>query len=81
MSLILNINPYMKLAYEYYKTKNNTIKDEFIDIFTEKEKSLAHFDEYDINLCVDINKMCGVVDDISYETLDQLWSKSSGACG
>ena len=78
---ILNINPYMRLAYEYYKTKNNTIKDKFIKVFTEKEKSLAHFDEYDINLCVDINKMCGVVDDISYETLDQLWSKSSGACG
>ena len=71
----------MKLAYEYYETKNIKYKSEFIEMFTEKEKSLAHFDEYDINLCVDINKVCGVVDDISYETLDQLWSKSSGACG
>lgn len=78
---ILKINPYMKLAYEYYESKDEKYKTEFIETFTKKEKSLAHFDEYDINLCVDINKLCGVVDDISYETLDQLWSKASGACG
>jgi len=78
---ILNINPYLVLAYEYYKTKDEKYKSEFIETFTKKEQSLAHFDEYDINLCVDINKMCGVVDNISYETLDQLWSKESGACG
>lgn len=78
---ILKINPYLVLAYEYYKTKDEKYKSEFIETFTKKEQSLAHFDEYDINLCVDINKMCGVVDDISHETLDQLWSKASGACG
>lgn len=78
---ILKINPYMILAHEYYKTKDEKYKSEFIETFTKKEQSLAHFDEYDINLCVDINKMCGVVDEISYETLDQLWSKASGACG
>ncbi|WP_282780630.1 MBL fold metallo-hydrolase, partial [Phaeodactylibacter xiamenensis] len=78
---ILKINPYMILAYKYYKSKDEKYKTEFIETFTKKEKSLAHFDEYDINLCVDINKMCGIVDDISYEKLDQLWSKSSGACG
>jgi len=78
---ILKINPYMKLAQEYYETKDEKYKSEFIETFTKKEHSLAHFDDYDINLCVDINKICGVVDNISYETLDQLWSKSSGACG
>ena len=78
---ILKINPYMILAHEYYETKDEKYKTEFIETFIKKEKTLAHFDDYDINLCVDINKMCGVVDDISYETLNQLWSKSSGACG
>jgi len=43
--------------------------------------SLAQFDEYDINLCVDINKLCGLVDNISEKNLDRLWEKESGACG
>jgi glyoxylase-like metal-dependent hydrolase (beta-lactamase superfamily II)/uncharacterized membrane protein YedE/YeeE len=79
-SEIFNINPYMKYAQEYLNGNENS-KILFLKQFKEKEKSLAHFDDYDINLCVDINKMCGLVDNIDPDKLDQLWSKESGACG
>jgi len=79
-SEIFNINPYMKYAQEYLNGVENS-KILFLKQFKEKEKSLAHFDDYDINLCVDINKMCGLVDNIDPDKLDQLWSKESGACG
>lgn len=79
-SEIFNINPYMKYAQEYLNGDENS-KILFLKQFKEKEKSLAHFDDYDINLCVDINKMCGLVDNIDPDKLDQLWSKESGACG
>ena len=70
----------MKYAQEYLNGDENS-KILFLKQFKEKEKSLAHFDDYDINLCVDINKMCGLVDNIDPDKLDQLWSKESGACG
>jgi glyoxylase-like metal-dependent hydrolase (beta-lactamase superfamily II)/uncharacterized membrane protein YedE/YeeE len=79
-SEIFNMNPYMKYAQEYLNGNENS-KILFLKQFKEKEKSLAHFDDYDINLCVDINKMCGLVDNIDPDKLDQLWSKESGACG
>lgn len=78
---IFTINPYMKFAQNYFNTKDITIKEKFIYYFTEKEQSLAQFDKYDIDLCVDINKICGIVDDVQDDILDKLWSKSSGACG
>ena len=39
------------------------------------------FDDFDINMCVDINKMCGVIDNVKPKDLDRLWMKRSGACG
>ena len=77
---IFKVNPYMKYAQDYLNGNENS-KILFLKQFKEKEKSLAHFDDYDINLCVDINKMCGLVDNIDPDKLDQLWSKESGACG
>jgi len=79
-SEIFKVNPYIKYAQDYLNGDANS-KILFLKHFKEKEKSLAHFDDYDINLCVDINKMCGLVDNIDWDKLDQLWSKESGACG
>lgn len=75
------VNPFIKYVNKYIKNKDANIKKQFINYFESKEKELAQFDDYDINLCVDINKMCGVVDNIQNSILDRLWSKSSGACG
>jgi glyoxylase-like metal-dependent hydrolase (beta-lactamase superfamily II)/uncharacterized membrane protein YedE/YeeE len=78
---ILKINPFIKMVKEYIDTNDEKIEEKFINFFTKKELSLAKFYDYDINLCVDINKKCGVVDNITEIELDKLWSKSSGACG
>jgi glyoxylase-like metal-dependent hydrolase (beta-lactamase superfamily II)/uncharacterized membrane protein YedE/YeeE len=78
---IFEINPFMSMVKKYYTTNDINLKDDFINYFTNKEQNLAYFDENDIKLCVDINKMCGVVDNLSLKELDKLWSKESGACG
>ena len=80
-SQIFDNNPFISYALSYFNTPKESIKNDFLKYFTKKELSLAHFDQYDINLCVDINKMCGVIDNIQPIQLEQLWSKESGACG
>jgi hypothetical protein len=32
-------------------------------------------------MCVDSNKLCGIIDNIDDYDLDRLWSKAAGACG
>jgi uncharacterized membrane protein YedE/YeeE/glyoxylase-like metal-dependent hydrolase (beta-lactamase superfamily II) len=78
---LLKVNPYIQLVNKYIETGDEHIKKEFIDKFEENELKLATFDDFDINMCVDINKMCGVIDNVKPKDLDRLWMKKSGACG
>ena len=75
------VNPFIKYVNNYIKNATENTKEDFITYFELKEKELAQFDDFDINLCVDINKMCGVVDNVKQSILTRLWNKSSGACG
>lgn len=82
-SEIKSVNPFLDYIYRYLNEKDNknNIKEEFIKYFEDKELTLAKFWDYDINLCVHMNKMCGVTDNIRLYDLERIWTKSSGACG
>lgn len=45
------------------------------------ETTLAHFEDTDITFCITRNQMCGAIDGISVQRLDELYDKDSGACG